>query len=423
MTQTPDLAALLPSWEISLQAERKSPNTIKAYGDSVRAFLAWSARHGRAAALERRTVAAFTSALLADHGAAAATANVRHRSLRRFSAWLAEEGELAADPLLGIRPPKLDKKIVPKLTDDELRLLLKACDGKGLADRRDEAIVRLATEAMCRADELLAMTVDDVDLRRGLATITRGKGGKGRIVPFGPDRAGRRPVHAAAPRPRERRQPGAVARGARQEPGLLGAVHLAAAPRRTGRCPALPPAPAAPHRGFQVAGRGRQRRRADGRGGVVQPGNDLALHRGHGGRARGGGITAAQPRGPVTVATLELECGQCGELFMRWETDPGKPFVKQFDGQQFAARTEAPGAYRLATDGKWYRWAPGPAAGLPDGAIWTRYVFTCPNGCRTSPQAHIGKLEDAAEAVLRALHEAKAPLLRTTVDTLLRCRT
>ncbi len=191
MTQTLDLAALLPSWEISLQAERKSPNTIKAYGDSVRAYLRWAGANtarARHLPLDRASVAAFIAHVL-DHGAAAATANVRYRSLRRFSAWLAEEGELAANPLLGARPPKLDKKIVPKLSTDELRLLLKACDGKRLMDRRDEAIVRLAIEAMCRADELLAMTVDDVDLRRGLATITRGKGGKGRIVPFGPQTA------------------------------------------------------------------------------------------------------------------------------------------------------------------------------------------------------------------------------------------
>jgi integrase len=50
-------------------------------------------------------------------------------------------------------------------------------------------MVRLATEAMCRAEELLSMTTADVDLRRGLATITRGKGGKGRVVPFGPQTA------------------------------------------------------------------------------------------------------------------------------------------------------------------------------------------------------------------------------------------
>jgi integrase len=33
---------------------------------------------------------------------------------------------------------------------------------------------------------VLALTVEDIDLTRGLAVIRRGKGGKGRVVPFGP---------------------------------------------------------------------------------------------------------------------------------------------------------------------------------------------------------------------------------------------
>lgn len=76
--ETPDLAALLESWEISLHAEHKSDNTVKVYTDSARAFLAWCAAQGVPAVLDRRTVAAFTAHLL-EHGAEPATANVRHR--------------------------------------------------------------------------------------------------------------------------------------------------------------------------------------------------------------------------------------------------------------------------------------------------------------------------------------------------------
>jgi site-specific recombinase XerD len=177
----PDLAALLPSWELALRAERKSPNTIRTYGESVRRFLAWCDQVAEVGNLNRATVAAFIASITGE----AATAHIRYRSLRRYAAWLAEEGELPSDPLAGMKPPKLDTKIVPKLTEDELKALLKACDGKRLCDRRDEALVRLAVEAICRAEELLSMTVADVDLHRGIATITRGKGGRGRVVPFG----------------------------------------------------------------------------------------------------------------------------------------------------------------------------------------------------------------------------------------------
>jgi hypothetical protein len=125
------------------------------------------------------------------------------------------------------------------------------------------------------------------------------------------------------------------------------------------------------------------------------------------------------------MAALELACGQCGHWLMRWETDPDRPFEKMGTGTAVpggAVSLEALGGYRRATDGKWYRWAPGSAADLPEGETRDRYVFTCPNGCRTSPQALVDKLEDAAETVLRALHETGTPLLRTTVDKLLEFR-
>ena len=182
---TPDLAALLPSWELALRAERESPPTVKAYGDGVRRFLAWCAENDRPAVLDRKTVAAFVADLL-DAGAEPATARSRYQALRRFSAWLAEEGEADEDRLLGSRPPKLDTKVVEPLTEDELRALLKACAGPDMRDRRDEALVRFMLETGARAGETVALLIADVDLQAGTAIVRRGKGGKGRIVPFGP---------------------------------------------------------------------------------------------------------------------------------------------------------------------------------------------------------------------------------------------
>jgi integrase/recombinase XerD len=180
--------ALLGSWEIHLRAERKSPQTVKIYGDGVRAFLHWCDRAGIEPALDRATVNKFTAGLL-DEGAAASTARSRQLAVRRFSSWLAEEGETGRDELLGLKPPALDKAVVPKLSGAELAALLKACHGKAFMDRRDEAIIRVAVETAARAEEILAMETGDIDLRRGLATIRRGKGGRGRRVPFGPQTA------------------------------------------------------------------------------------------------------------------------------------------------------------------------------------------------------------------------------------------
>ncbi|WP_406399193.1 tyrosine-type recombinase/integrase [Streptomyces sp. NBC_00879] len=179
-----DTPALLNSWLIHLAAERKSDQTLKTYGDGVRAFLRWAAATGTEPVLDRGTVNRFIASLIAG-GAEPATARSRQLAVRRFSAWCAEEGEIDTDQLLGLKPPRLDVKVVDALDDDEIRRLLKACEGRELRDRRDAAIVRLMAETGARAGEVVNLKVTDVDLVAGTAVIRRGKGARGRVVPFG----------------------------------------------------------------------------------------------------------------------------------------------------------------------------------------------------------------------------------------------
>jgi site-specific recombinase XerD len=185
---SPDLAALLPSWQLALRAERRSAATLATYSEGVRGFLKWCAETGTPPELTKSSVQGFTAALLA-RGAEATTARTRHMALRRFAAWLADEGELDTNPVLDLKPPKLDTKVTPTLSDDQLKGFIKACSGKELIDRRDEAIIRLMTETGLRAGEVIGMQLTDLDLARGVATVRRGKGGKGRVVPFGPQTA------------------------------------------------------------------------------------------------------------------------------------------------------------------------------------------------------------------------------------------
>lgn len=180
-----DLASLLGSWTLHLNAERKSRDTVKSYTEGVRQFLAWADAEGAPPVLDRPTVNAFITHLH-ERGAEPATARARQLSLRRFSSWLTDEEEIDRDELLGLKPPKLDQKVVERLTDDQCRALIKACAGREFRDRRDEAILRFMLEAICRAGEVVAMTTDDINLTAGSAVIRKGKGGRGRTVPFGP---------------------------------------------------------------------------------------------------------------------------------------------------------------------------------------------------------------------------------------------
>jgi integrase/recombinase XerD len=76
----------------------------------------------------RAQVQQYAAELIADNKEANIV-RLRQASLRAFAGWLVTEGELSADPLEGLKPPKLPTKVVEALTDDQLRALLKACQG------------------------------------------------------------------------------------------------------------------------------------------------------------------------------------------------------------------------------------------------------------------------------------------------------
>ena len=101
-----DLSALLPSWKLALQADRKSKQTVDAYTTGVRLFLEWCAEHGHAAALDRQTVRTWVRGLL-DGGAAPATARTRQMALKRYSPWLLDEDEIDVDLIRDLKRPKL----------------------------------------------------------------------------------------------------------------------------------------------------------------------------------------------------------------------------------------------------------------------------------------------------------------------------
>jgi site-specific recombinase XerD len=183
-----DLTEHLDLWLLDLAAQRRSPRTIKTYKDCLTGYLRWLDNTGRTSTtLDLDSVRAYLAHMAAN--GASTTTRLRHAALRQFSKWLTVEGILDADPLLKLPPPKIDAKVVPTLTADELRALLSACKGKDFRDIRDTAIVRLMAEAGLRAGECVGLQVGDVDINRGLVTVRRGKGGKGRIVAIGPSTA------------------------------------------------------------------------------------------------------------------------------------------------------------------------------------------------------------------------------------------
>jgi site-specific recombinase XerD len=179
------LTELLPSWKRAMGGVNRSRATIELYIGGVAAFLRWCAANSVTPELTKDAVNAFIADLL-ESGAQPATAVARQKALRQYSKWLAAEGEIKEDPLLGLQRPQQMTKVTTALDDDELRRLIRCCHGTTFLDRRDEAVVRFMAETGVRAGELLALAVADVDLDRGIAVVRKAKGGNQRVVPFGP---------------------------------------------------------------------------------------------------------------------------------------------------------------------------------------------------------------------------------------------
>ena len=179
------LREALEEWGIHLRAMRRSQQTVKSYTDGVRFFLDWCEEAGIEPDLVPAVVNRFMVAL-EERGNKGSTLVSRQLAIRRFSAWLAQEGIIEADRLAGMKRPGLEVPVMEPLTDEELRALVKACAGTTMRDRRDEAIVRLLAETGLRAGECIGLELPDVDLQRGTVVVRKGKGGKGRVVGIGP---------------------------------------------------------------------------------------------------------------------------------------------------------------------------------------------------------------------------------------------
>ncbi|HVM31470.1 MAG TPA: tyrosine-type recombinase/integrase [Candidatus Limnocylindrales bacterium] len=176
----------LASFRRHLRAENKAPLTIKTYGKAVEGFADYLAQQGMptaAAGVRREHVESYLVALQ-EGGARPATVAQRFRSLQQFFKWLREEGEVRESPMVNMRPPAIPEEPPPLLRPEDVRKLLKACEGQSFADRRDTAIIRLFLDTGMRRAELAGLRVQDVDFDHDVALVL-GKGRRPRACPFG----------------------------------------------------------------------------------------------------------------------------------------------------------------------------------------------------------------------------------------------
>jgi site-specific recombinase XerD len=185
-TGVADLGKLRASFLRHLHAENKASSTRVTYVKALDQFGAYLEASGMplgVGAIRREHVEAFLVDLH-ERGMKPATVSQRYRSLQAFFKWVQSEGEIRESPMVNMKPPAVPETPPPVLTEDDLRALLKACEGTDYEARRDTAIIRLFLDSGMRRGELAGLRLDDIDFEANVAHVL-GKGRRPRSAPFG----------------------------------------------------------------------------------------------------------------------------------------------------------------------------------------------------------------------------------------------
>ncbi len=169
------LQAEISSFALRLAAEGKAAKTIRTYTEAVQWFAAARlTEHDSRASRQQvssRDIQRWMAWLLDRYSSA--YASNQYRALQQFFKWLAAEDQLP-DPMARLAPPRVDGKLVPVFTSDELARLEQACAGRSFTQRRDTAIIAVFTATGIRLAEMAGLGTNTVT--RGAVTSTCGSG-------------------------------------------------------------------------------------------------------------------------------------------------------------------------------------------------------------------------------------------------------
>jgi integrase/recombinase XerC len=172
-------------WLTRLADERHaSPHTVAGYRRDLAKLLRFMQAQELASfdALDANRMRAFVAG---EHRGGLAPKSLQRllSSCRSLFRQLNREGLLAGEPMLGVRGPKVRRKLPQVLDVDEAAALVETDSGGKLA-LRDRAMLELFYSSGLRLSELVGLRWLDLDLDGGEVRVL-GKGSKTRIVPVG----------------------------------------------------------------------------------------------------------------------------------------------------------------------------------------------------------------------------------------------
>jgi integrase/recombinase XerD len=195
------LAALARAYLADLRVRNFKPKTIQGYANKLARFTRWAESVGAFSVqdfdsnLVKRYIAYLqTQQRWESHPRPKRTPQppladsaIRNyvRDLKPFATWLQEEQYTAENVLADVRKPKADETPIEPFTEDEIRCIFSSLDPTDPFGLRDYVVLHTLWDTGLRVGELVALTLDDVDLQRCEIRVTHAKFGKWRDVGFG----------------------------------------------------------------------------------------------------------------------------------------------------------------------------------------------------------------------------------------------
>ena len=187
-------------YQLSNEAEGKSPVTVRWYTEILRSFGAYlTIKYGDSSLnnLDMNTARAYIMHLkqkqkFAGHPytpeqadlLSPRTVQCHIRALKAFSSWLYSEGYTTENRLMNLKLPKAPVTIMEPLSPDEIERVVDSIDKHSHTGVRNHAIFVTLLDTGLRASEAASITLGNLNLTEGFIKVL-GKGCKERIVPIG----------------------------------------------------------------------------------------------------------------------------------------------------------------------------------------------------------------------------------------------
>ncbi len=182
-----DVVVTITEYKRRLKAMGYAENTIKLYRMGLKQFSQYLAAHNikELRKVTKQTILAYQGEIVAE-STAIETKAIKLRAVKRLFEYLTDTHQLLVNPTEGIvETCRKHRKIGITLTVKEIKNLLAQPNLSFRAQIRDRAIMGLLYSTGIRVNELLNLTVHDLDFKDKTLYVRKGKGRKQRVIPLG----------------------------------------------------------------------------------------------------------------------------------------------------------------------------------------------------------------------------------------------